>query len=45
MKKLYGKKSDDKYLPCTRLARKHLRRHIEEYKNAIGINYPNMYPR
>ena len=36
--------NDDKYLPCTRLARKHIRRHIEEYRNAIGNNLPNQYP-
>ena len=27
--------SDDKYLPSTRMARKILRKHIEEYRNAI----------
>ena len=36
--------SDDKYLPCTRMARKHLRRHIEEFRNAVGNDLPNQYP-
>ena len=36
--------SDDKYLPSTQMARKILRKHIEEYRNAVGNDLPNQYP-